>query len=285
MGTSGSYGGPGNSPLLPPWADEGINWSGSSDNDQSNGDQDNDTDIEQAGDAPVDPIIPLTNTHALGMARREISGVARGSGGSVGGALRQYVRARGGASNASKAAMTGKGTTKSLGGFLAGVARQGVRATFEAIGLGHLVGRPLVEVVVSVIDFIAPVGSTLDDAISRRAANATLKEIVAIYNLEDNFQNLDNITADGVREAIVISVGNHIYERFLLLVQKALEQAEINKKDVLRVERQTKTYIRRRLQIDLSEYDVLNLDWNSGQGKQVIDQVFLEAHEILEAVT
>lgn len=284
MGTSGSYGGPGHSPLLPPWADEGINWAGSSDSDRSNGHQNNDADPKQMGNAPVN-LIPLTNTHALGMARREISEAAKSSGGSVDRALRQYVRARGGASNASKAATTGKRTTKSLGGFLAGVARQGVRATFEAIGLGHLIGRPLVEVVASVIDLIAPVGATLDEAISRRAANATLKEIISIYNLEDNFQNLDNITADGVREAIVISVGNHIYERFLLLVQKALEQAEINKKDVLRVERQTKTYIRRRLQIDLSEFDVLNLDWNSGQGKQIIDQVFLEAHEILEAVT
>ena len=58
---------------------------------------------------------------------------------------------------------------RELGGVVGDFAARGVEPTLRGLGLGDLVGRPLAEVLVTVLERVCPPGATVDEAIAREA--------------------------------------------------------------------------------------------------------------------
>src|SRR5689334_1800638 len=124
MGTSSSFSGPGRSPLLPPWADDAAPLI------PQGGDN-----VDDSPNTPVPTPTPTINPRALGSARSNFGRHASGDGGSLPKSYGDYVRAHGGAQNATQATRGGRQSTTSLGGFLSGVVQRGVEQTLRDFGL------------------------------------------------------------------------------------------------------------------------------------------------------
>ncbi|GEM_PF-1969705 len=271
MGTSNSHTRPGGTPLLPPWADDAP---------PNTPPQDSNDNDSQVSPTPV----PTLNPRALSNARSDYSGYASGHGGSLSKAVREYVRANRGAQNATRASRASKSSTSSLGGFLAGVAQRGVDQALRDIGLSDAVGSSISNVMTAVLNAIAPDGNTLDQAVARQAETDTLKELYSKFDLNGGIDNLERMTEVDVQDALILSVSNHIFHRFVNLLEIGLQNGDVSPEQAVQAENDARYYIREKVRVDFGEIDVLNMNWKSDEATNLIENIFNQAHIILEEV-
>lgn len=272
MGTSRSFSGPGKSPLLPPWADDTA-----PPVPQGGGDPDN----QPRTPTPAPPV-PKINTRALSNARSSFGGYASGSGGSLQQAYREYVRSYRGAQNATQSTRAGRRSTTALGGFLSGVAQRGIEQTLRDFGLSHVVGRSPGEVVSAILNLISPAGNTTDEAIARQAELDTMGDLYTRFELDGGIENLNRMTEADVKDTLVLSVTNHIFQRFVHLVERGLQDGNVSPEQAVRAESDARQYIREKVRVDFGDRDVLRMDWKSPEAMTMIEQIFTQAHIILE---
>ena len=98
---------------------------------------------------------------------------------------RRYVSARGGTKKAATTASAGRATTARIGNFISDVASRGFTEAARALGLQDTVGQKVDTVLAAVINAIAPAGTNNDDAIARRAASETLREVFEKHGVQE----------------------------------------------------------------------------------------------------
>ena len=173
-----------------------------------------------------------------------------GSGGASGRALRSalagYIaRALGGSTTAARRMGASQETARSLGGVLGDFSARGVDATLNDLGLAELVGRPLSEVLVSVLDRVCPPGGTLDEAIARDAylqavidctvasddGDVVFSESLASQIMESFVANsiclriINDIGTKGQDAAPSVAAATHVEEQLRDFVQGAVHDA------------------------------------------------------------
>ena len=269
MGTSISHSGSGNAPSVPPEADEQPEAS-------------SDDHSEEANSSNVSETIPNINNSALSNARSHYARYASGQGGSLQQAVSEYVRAHRGAGNAARASKLGRQSTTKLGGFLSSVARQGIYQTLRDFGLSHLVGQSVNEVVSEILNVIASDTDSREEVISSLAAAKTLGELYEKFALSEGIENLNRMTGADVQEAIRLSVANYIFQRFVKLVQVKLIEQIISSEQAVQAEMDVRNYIRAKVRAVFGDRDILRLDWNSAEASKLIEDIYIEAHSILE---
>ena len=294
MGTSSSYGGPtGANPLLPSWAQPDAEVPSvtpaddtSSDTDDSPADDAPAEDSEDGNQSSTDPTInrPVDFRGAKSTMTRWVNGGGGGGRDGVGHVGRNYVAARGGARGAAAAAPAGRSSTANLGSFLSSVARSGLAATVRSLGLGELTGRSASEVFAEIANHLAPSGATLEEATARRAVDEALLSLFQRYELaEADLSELNRMDADGVRDAVELSVAAYIYYRWLQELSDRVEANAVSANQAVKLERQVKDYVRQTVRLDLREIDVLNVNWTGPDGGGLVERIYLEAYGLLEA--
>jgi len=286
MGTSKSYGGPGNrSPLLPPWADGETSPLPNPNPDTGQPGQDN------PGETPTDPSpdhpeIALQSSNWATTSRHFGGYASGGGGGSLGKALGSYTQSKGGSRQASKSARAGRKSTVKLGGFLSNIAANGVQVATENLGLAStILGIPVELALGAILDAIAPDGATPDDSAARRAINATLDEMYNRFELgEGNLSKLEAIDSNTAKELIVFSVTSYIFEKFLQDLQYCFEEGNIEEDEVIRLEREVHPYIEATVKVELLEkqVNVLTLNWSGAEGQRFCDEIYSQAYALLE---
>lgn len=280
MGTSSSFGGPkGRIPLLPPFAPN-----------EPGDDQDQDNNKENEGETGSSDSAPnespqehLLSGNYAG-AKQSLSRYAKGEPGySVGNASRSYVRSLGGARKAARSSTNGRRAVSAFGGFLGSVAREGITQTLRNLGLGNLLGEPSSVVFASIIDAIAPIGTSNEEADARQAIIDALDKLYDKFQLEDdNLNKLDSLNASDIREAILDSIKAYIYERWLQELSLCLEKNSLTPGDAIRKEADMKEYIFTTVNYDFEDQDVLTMNFTDGSGKRLIENIFQEAYQTLE---
>ena len=132
--------------------------------------------VTPAGSAPTPvpispPAPPVTSVRGpWTSARRAMSSVVSGGGGGgrMGRAARRYVQAKGGSRRAAAAATGGRTATGRLGGFFADAARRGFTEAVRSLGI-EVVGRSVEAVLATILNALAPAGTTDDDATARKS--------------------------------------------------------------------------------------------------------------------
>jgi len=274
MGTSSPYNRPNRKPLLPPWADEEEPF------DRGRDGSPNDDNERQPDD--ILPQQPLLNSHALNLARNNLLQHQSGNSEGIRSAVSQQIRARGGATQANRANRAGRTATVALGGFLSSVARQGVARTLESFGFSHLIGESIDVVINAIVELTTSNGSLIDQAMVRHASLDTLAELYNRYELASGIENLDALDAQGVREALVLSISDQIFHRCLLDIQSEVESGTIDEHQAIRVEREVKECIREMVILDLSSVDVLTVNWAGTEGKKFTWELYQQAYSLLE---
>lgn len=288
MGTSKPYGGPGNKPpLLPPWA--------------LGGDSPAPPPIPPDNDPvptppplpppqpinPPPPVLPPLPTPpiipgAWGQARRAMGNFARGGGRrELQNAARKYVQAKGGAARATRLATNGRAVTGSLGGFLSDVARRGVNEALRTLGLANIIGRPIEDVLTAIANALAPDGATLEEVAAREATTDTLVTIFTQQGVDEaGLERLTALDAEGIREAIKLSVAGYIYHRWLQELGQKIEEHTQSISEALRRERDIKVYVTEAVRLDLQGKDPLEIRWDGPEGQNIIERIYNEAYNL-----
>lgn len=296
MGTSQSYGGPtGTPPLLPPWAEPFP-----PPNDDPPPDENPDPNLDpadQEDEAPSGDSVPQEETPSAddiqsispppNLWRAPKANMTRfvntGERTYLSRAARGYVSAKGGRRGAASSAAAGRSTTARIGGILSSVVNQGITQTLQSIGLANLVGEPVTDVLAAICDRIAPAGASLEEAAARAAATEALADLYSQCDLDtEGIEGLESLDAGGVGRAVKVSVQAYIYERWLQELGKRIEANVTSPDDAIRLEREIKEYIREEVSLQFDEMDLLEVDWESAESQQIIEDIYETAYACLE---
>ncbi|HYR28334.1 MAG TPA: Qat anti-phage system associated protein QatB [Thermoanaerobaculia bacterium] len=192
------------------------------------------------------------------------------------------MRARHGASMAARSAIAGRSATARLGGFLAEGVRDGFAAVARRFGIEHL-GRDVQFVLAAFVDLLAPDGAQLDEAAARKALIDTVNELFERYDVETNgIAALDSLTEDGMRDAMTLSIVHVIDEKFQQDLASRVEDGSMNERDANELMGQAREFIAGIVSIDLGAVDILSVDWDSTDGRDLVQQMYETAYSLLE---
>lgn len=195
---------------------------------------------------------------------------------------RRYVSAKGGAKKATSTASAGRATTARIGNFVSDIASRGFTDAARAIGLQSTVGQKADVVLAAVINAIAPSGTTNDDAIARRAASETIRELFEKRGVEQaGLDALNAMTPADVTDTIELSVAAYIYERWLFDLSQKIEQNAVSEADAVKLERDVKDFVKGLVKLKLNGDQALQLDWDGAQGKKFVQEIYEAAYKLL----
>jgi len=280
MGTSASYTGPtGRNPLLPSWVPPA-------------GDQDDQGDEIPSPATPdetsLEPQIPELIPWSIPKSSlsRFASSLRQGSvrQESVKSAIRDFVRAQGGARRASRAARAGRASAQRLGGFLASVANEGVTAAVSSLGLQEFIGQDVDTVLAALVDRIAPAGAFLEDSAARAATIQTLDKLFQEYAVSENgLDALNALDSEGVKQTLQQYIANYIYTRLVQVISQGVESRSTD--HLIQVENAVRDYIFPTVRLDLmNRTDVLSMDWGGQEGHGFIERIYQEGYELIEKI-
>jgi hypothetical protein len=284
MGTSSSYSGPSDGPgLLPAWATDDVG--GEADDGDDTAVEKPTEDNEDEGDVS-DSSTPITHDPQIlwrtakgNMTRYATSDGDRDRLRSAGSG---YVRAKGGARGASSSAISGKSASRRVGSFISSAARSGISEALGSIGLSDVVGQSADQVFARLVDALAPVGATKEEAAAR---TATVEVLEYLYNTligeDGDLDNLENMNQETVEEAVGRSVSGYIYNRWLDELGLSIERGAISESRAVQLEREVREYVRSCVQLELGNKGILDVDWDGPEGQQIIERVYQDAYNLL----
>lgn len=290
MGTSNSYGGPKDtSHLLPSWARQSSDIDSNS---TGNGIPPDDEEAEQnilGNDNSNDKDAQDLNheSHSQGKwenAKNMMSRYAsRGSGqGSPARAGRAYIRAEGGAQKAAQSVKSGKTTARKLATFFTTTARSDISQGLNSIGLGHLVGKDVDTVFSELIDTLLDNGVNFDENIAREAIEDALASFYKQCSENQNFKSLERLTEEQLKRAIEDFVSGYIYKRWLQKLGNCIERKAVSEIEAVKLEGEVKIYVRDLVNLELDSRNILSIDWNGDEGRQMIDSLYEDAYSLIE---
>jgi hypothetical protein len=206
---------------------------------------------------------------------------ARGHG-SLGSVGRSYVRAGGGATGRSSSARAGRQTAGKLGSFFATGIRDGFIQAARGIGLTNLIGRDVQFVLAAFVDFIAPSGATIEEAIARKALADTTWEVFQKYGVDiDGIAALDRLDREDVTIIISLYISNYINERLQEELFYRVEKGALDEITANHYADQIKGFIVEVVRLDFQDIDPLQIDWHGATGQDIIEKKYQEAYALL----
>lgn len=297
MGTSSSYGGPGDrTPLLPTWAlppdgtetlapetpaapPEAITPDGGVPTEPS-------PDAQPPQQTPPEEVPPSTGTAPASRvwtsARSSLTrALSSRSTSAYRRAARNYVRASRASGRAAGGATAGRRAVAALGGFISSAASRGFDAALAGIGLTRIVGRDVTEVLAAIVNALSPDGVTKEEVAARRAVSDTLKGLYEqLIDDGRDLSALESMSREDAAAAIVTCVESYIFNRWLGDLGIKIEEQAISASEAVILEREIKDFIHATVTLDLTRVDVLTLDWQGGQGQRFVENIYRDAYTL-----
>ena len=280
MGTSSSFGGPGNgTPLVPSWLEEGGPGEGDSAQD-GNG-------IRSEQGVPSLPEIPPPGEpHRYTAARNNFSRFARSGGrnsATLGRAISSYVRT---ATGGSRTAAIRMGASRKVGGlllgFLSDTVARGATKALRQLNLKDLAGCPIEQVFIGLADYVCPEGGTVDEGIARAAFIETITDLATI-----GVTDLESLTGEQMQTVMELYCTNAIEARLCNDIGLKIITLPANAHEVCKIQEQIHQFILGAVADALSrergETEALTPSQASTCIKQVFEQAFTILREIGDA--
>lgn len=277
MGTSTSHGGPKDKkPLLPSWALPA---------DDANGD-----DTPPAVDDTETPTVNGQEAtepyYSWQSAKRQMTSFASSGGGREGIARAgsAYVSAKGGSRVAAASSASGQRVAAKVGSFLGTISSRGIQDAIASLGFIAAVGESAEIVFAKIADALSPAGATREEVAARKAVDDVLCDLYDRFIRDgEGITSLDRMTAEDIGNSVEKCVSSFIYHRWLEELGFRIEKGAITENAAVALENQMKDYVNECVSLEINAIDVLNFDWQSDQGQQIINRVFQDAYSILEA--
>lgn len=290
MGTSSSYGGhKDTSHLLPSWARQNGDIDSNS-TDTGTPPDDGLVDQNISGNDNSDDQSTQVQNHESqpqkkwGDAKSVMSRYAsRGSGQSgPARAGRAYISAKGGAQKAAQSVISGKSTARNLANFFATTAQSNISQGLNSIGLGHLIGKDVDTVFSGLIDALSGNGEDFDENIARQAIEDALTSFYEQCSEDQNFESFKHLTPEQLKSAIENFVSGYIYKRWLQELGNCIERKAVSETEAVKLEVEVKIYVRDLVNLELDSKNILSIDWNGDEGRQMVDSLYEDAYSLIE---
>jgi hypothetical protein len=281
MGTSSMYTGPSKNPLLP------NDFEDSGDSKSSNGatppneekKQDN---VDGVYNSSVNTINTSKSTSSWRRAKNAITRYASGNSKNYKGALSRYVKAHGGAKAASASAKSGIKTTVNVGRFFNNVSSQGFKETLTQAKIDY-VGKTVKEILNEVINYLAPIPVTKEDAVARKALISTMEILYEKLEIEGkDITTLENIDKETLNAIIPLQIESYIYERIINDLGSRIETKSSSPADAISKEREIKEYINSKVETTFSGKDFSTIDYNDKNIEKEVEGLFTQCYKVME---
>ncbi len=303
MGTSSTNPGPaGRNPLLPPWADppdfppapdadrpppdvDGPPPGDAPDGGKPTGGDHGDAVADSPPGAQPPPTVMPLPTPTLWRGAKIAMGKVAGSGARNDSRTRdlgrRFVGSLGGSRRAAASSPASRATARRLGGFLAGVARDGVTRTLERLGLAQYIGQPVSTLLAALGRVLAPAGETTDDAIAATALHETMAELSEDLGLAENgieaFSRMDEALA---RKTMEHYLANIVMTRLLHVLSAELEGGAVSIERAVAVEFDIRDFAESAVTLRIGRERFIDLDWDSPGARAIADDLVRQGYDI-----
>jgi signal recognition particle GTPase len=294
MGTSSMYGGPNRSPLLPSdFDDEGGNTTAP--NQPENPEKIPDNNSPDEGNTPSQkpkednspsqessPNQPQHNTwqQAKSSMSRYASGKSSRNGKTR--AVSDYVKGHGGAGNAAKSAKSAIRTTINIGDFFGGIPKKGITQVLNEYKI-QFEGRKPKEILNDIINVLAPVPDSNDNAVARKALINTMSIIYEKFEDEKKDILLLN-TLDSTTSELLITkyIETYIYERLLNEVGSRIEKKSENCSAAAKIEKEIREYIESKVSTTLKNEPLSMINSQTKNVHILVEGLYKQCYKVLE---
>lgn len=273
MGTSGSYEGPtGKNPLIPEDFDDNQQ--------EQNPDENNETISSE-----IPSIFRVNNSPQLWTnAKSQMSKYINGSIKDLDSPLASYVKAHGGASGASRTAISGKSGSLKLGNFLSSIHEKGILKTLENFKISYT-NRPVEEIFTALIKIIAPIPKTKEESIANKAMIDCMQMLYdEVEKNNNNIEILDKLGPELFNNVMVSFISFYILNRLFSELGYRIEKSSLNVQNAILLEKQIKNYVFGVVSSKIKNTNFMKIDYNSGETKKIIDQIFYDSYEVIEGI-
>jgi len=281
MGTSSMYLGPNRSPLLPPDFDNGDN----PDNPDSKPDEKSPNEQNEPTQEPQQTNSSNENQNSnWTQAKKSMSKYASGNGGSNGRkvAVREYVKGHGGSSNAARSAKSGIRTTINIGDFFDNVSRKGINQVLNDYKI-PFEGRKPKEILNDIINAIAPIPNTNEDAVARKALIDTMSIIYEKFDDENKDISLLDSKDINIADILITKYfETYIYERLLNELGSRIEKNTENSAAAAKIEKELKEYIETKVSTTLKDKPLSIINSQTKNVNILVEGLYQQCYNVLE---
>lgn len=280
MGTSSSYGGPGNgTPLIPSWLDGGEGSFPPPDGGQDDGNLPPSPQVPPGGDELPNVVPP----GRFQIPRNNFTRFAKSGGddrAGLGRALSGYVStSSGGSHQAARRMGSSRVATSKLANFLSNARSQGVQEALKFLNLENLAGNSIEHIFLGLADYVCPEGGTVDDGIARDAFVETIANLAEL-----GIVDLESLTAEQMQTVLEMYATNAIEARLCNDIGNKITIAPNGVRAFEKVQDLLRDFISRAVSDALTgetlKFDALTPD----KTLQVVDHVYERAFDMLEKI-
>lgn len=197
-----------------------------------------------------------------------------------------FVRALGGSRQAARSSPAARRAAVGLGGFLSGVAREGLAATAARVGVAQFLGQGVDALLAALTEVIAPAGARIEDAIARAACTETLTELFEEFDVAGaGPEVLNALDEAAVRHTIERFVANCITERLLQALAEQIETGAVTAARAVAVEAEVRDYVDACVSLEFGTRPITELAWDSREVSSLVQRLFEDGYAVLEAGT
>ncbi|WP_409275845.1 Qat anti-phage system associated protein QatB [Neobacillus sp. SCS-31] len=266
MGTSSIYNGPKDkNPLLP----EGF------EDEYNQNKQENNDDYQEPSEPSLD--FPWQAT------KKSMSQFINGRSQNRGRIAKNYVRALGGATNAAKSAKAAKSSTIQLGRFLSDIITEGIEKTLNSLEI-EFRGKSVESLFSELVNVVAGNSNSKEDIAAKNASMEALSELYEfLVENEMDIRLLEKIDENLFNKVMKTFVNSYLKERLLKDLQSRFEKYADDLSIAVAKENEVKEYIFESVAVKLDEVRFNSLDYRNKNIDQIVEGIFRDCYEVLEA--
>jgi hypothetical protein len=299
MGTSSMYSGPNRSPLLPPdFNDEGDNSTPlnqpekpeqSPENDKpdegNKPSQENPSQEPKEDNSPSQESSPSQPQHnTWQQAKSSMSRYASGKSGKNGKtrAVADYVKGHGGAGNAARSAKSAIRTTIKIGDFFGGISKKGIKQVLNEYKIQFEERKPK-EILNDIVNVLAPVPDSIDNAVARKALINTMSVIYEQFEDEKkDISSLDSLDSNISELLITKYIETYIYERLINEVGSRIEKKSENCSAAAKIEKEIHEYIETKVSTTLKDKPLSMINSQTNNVHNLVEGLYKQCYKVLE---
>ena len=275
MGTSSIYHGPNKSPLLPPDFDEPNNPNPEKENINESEKQDNSGQSDNQGNE-------LRKEVTWTVVKSAFSKYAKGNSKNYKRLISNYVKANGGAKNAARTLKSGIQSTANLGKFINNAYSGGFGEAFREANISFE-GKSAKEIINELINYLAPIPTTKEDAVARKAIITSMEWLYQRLEEEGkDIASMDKLDKETINLIIPIQIENVINERILSDMGSRFEENSSSSSDTLRKENEIKDYIVSKVEATFKNVDFTTLNFNENNISKMVENLYYKCYKVME---
>lgn len=275
------YTGPSKNPLLPSDFEDTSSSNPTDNENPKESNEDNQNGNNDKDDSDNNQQNTNSDNDNWSTAKNNMSRYASGTSNNFKRAVSSYVKAHGGAKNATKTASGGIRSTANFGRFIINSSNQGIRETLSQYQINYE-GRTAKDILTDVINKLAPIPITKEDSVARKALIRTMELLYEkIEDENKDITTLDKIDKALLNEMIPIQIESYIYERIINDLGSRIETKSSSPADAINKENELKEYINSKVEATLKGTDFSKLDFTKNIEKEVAS-LYNQCYKVME---